>query len=221
MGDSTIEQEGFVLPPNIEPETAILYKRIQMGAPIEELQKHLDRDPKLEGFLNAAAFERRLGNLLKKGVKGVLMAVDMDYFKQFNDSQGHLAGDRLITLAAELLHNQTRTHPPTQEQKEQRLNLNQDQDLLGRLGGDEFAVFFVGAERPDAIKAAERVRSNIVTKAREAFPSYSSEQTMSIGLAPVMPNDTTEALRERADQALYKAKEGKDNGNVADSIAIA
>lgn len=216
-----IEQQPPQEPSYIEPGTLELYKGIIEGVfPVDALQDRLDAEQGLEGFLSHSAFERRLGVLLSKGVKGVLMAVDLDYFKQFNDTQGHPVGDSLIQLAAQLLRRQTRTSLPTQEQREQRQNPNQPLDLLGRIGGDEFAVFFVGASESDARASAIRVRENIVTEARKAFPNYEREQTMSLGLTPVKPSDTVQTLRQRADKALYKAKKGRGSPDIVDSIVI-
>lgn len=209
------------IPNLIEPETVLLFKRIQLGeATLEELQHRLDKDPKLEGFINGAAFERRLENLLNRRVTGVLVAVDLDLFKQFNDSEGHPAGNEMISIAARLLHGQTRTTPPTAKQQEQRQNPNQDLDLLGHVGGDEMSVFFVGASLPDAIAAAKRVRHAIVIEAKKTFPNYGSEQTMSLGLSEVRTGDTSQALQQRADEALYEAKKGKGSKEIIDSIAI-
>lgn len=195
---------------DVDSETLKLYQAIRAGtASVTDLQRILDRDPLINNVLNIRGFERRLERYLKVGVRGVLIAVDVDEFKRFNDSQGHPAGDSLLKISARVLHEQTRTHEPTQTQLEQRSQRNTEKDLLGRAGGDEFLVFLVGATLPDAMQAAKRIRRNMVTAVRQYFPEYGPEQTMSLGLSEVRPDDTIKTIRQRADQALYKAKARK------------
>lgn len=208
----------------IEPRTKDVYEGIVSGKyTTEDLQDLMDSDTLIENFLNIRGFERRLESYLQTGIDGVLVAVDVDDFKKFNDSQGHPAGDVLLKMAAEILREQTRVNPPKDESHEQRQQRNEEYeelDLLGRLGGDEFAVFLVGASIPDAIKAAKRIRHAIVAAVKQLFPDYGPEQTMSLGLSAKLTGDSALAIRQRADQALYLAKEGKESTYPEDAIAI-
>lgn len=205
------EQEKIItLEPDIEPETLELVEKIRAGTlGPQDLQARLDRDSLIEKFLNVKGFERRLEKYLKAGVKGILVAVDVDDFKNFNDTEGHPAGDRLLKKAAEVLLKQTRIILPTTTARKQRHKQYEEMDLLGRVGGDEFLVFLVGAQMPDAIEAAKRIRHSINEEIKQDFPNYGPEQTMSLGLTAVRPSDTVLSFRERADAALYVAKEGK------------
>ena len=207
---------------DIEPETEETYRRIQAGTfSATQLQYLFDRDKIAEGFLNTRGFERRLARYLEAGVEGVLIAVDVDDFKRFNDNQGHPAGDLLLARAAKVLLEQTRISQPTAVQLEKRRHRDAKKDLLGRVGGDEFLVFLVGASLADAEQASIRIRTNIVRVVRQYFPDYGPDQTMSLGLTPSrLDDDTVQTFRQRADQALYLAKTGKGTENPEQSIAI-
>lgn len=218
--DSTAERSR-TSSPDIDPQTQAFYDGIKTGSvSIEEFQDRLDKEPALEHFLNSAGFEKRLRKYLERGVTGVFIAVDLDNFKLFNDTNGHPAGDNLIQVAAEILAQQTRVKQPPAHQQEQRRQQYEELDLLGRVGGDEFAVFLVGATMPNAIRAAKRIRCSIVGVVQAIFPDYGPEQTMSLGLSEIRIGDTAKDLRGRADKALYVAKQGKGSGIVEASIAV-
>jgi len=212
---------GLLEREDVDSETSQVYEGIRNGTlEATDLQKLFDTD-KLTGFLNLKGFERRLERYLVKGVKGVLIAVDVDEFKRFNDTEGHPLGDRLLQTSAQVLLHQTRLNPLDIRHPEHRhLERTQEHDLVGRVGGDEFLVFLAGAEMPDAIKAAKRVRSAIADTAKQRFPSYKPEQTMSLGLTAVRPSDNAGLLRQRADAALYEAKKGRGSGIIEESIAV-
>lgn len=220
IGRETRQGLGTLLETDIDPQTKEVYEGIRSGAlTITALQNLLDAD-RLTGFLNTRGFETRLESYLARRVTGVLIAIDVDDFKRFNDTKGHPAGDSLLKRSAQVLLEQTRTDSSTEDQPNRRHKRDQQKDLLGRAGGDEFLVFLVGAEAPDAINAAKRIRRAIVTAVRKQFPDYGPEQTMSLGLSAIRPEDNIATLRQRADQALYVAKQGKGSGIVEDSIAI-
>lgn len=195
---------------DIDPQTIEVYEGIRTGTfSALQLQWLLDRDPLIDRFLGIRGFERRLEYYLKKRIKGVLIAIDVDDFKLFNDSQGHPAGDSLLKRSAKILFEQTRVSNPTAVQQELRHHRDEEKDLLGRTGGDEFSVFLVDASMHDAVNAAIRIRHHLADAVRQEFPGYGSDQTMSLGLSAVQPEDTIETIRRRADKALYLAKNGK------------
>lgn len=205
---------------DVDPQTLEIYEQIRAGAfSPAQLQWLLDRDNLIDRFLCTKGFERRLNDYLIRGIKGVLIAIDVDDFKAFNDSQGHPAGDNLLKRGAKILFEQTRISNPTAAQIEQRHRRDEAKDLLGRTGGDEFSVFLVGASLRDAINAAIRIRHNLAAAVRREFPGYGPDQTMSLGLSEVKPEDTAATIRQRADQALYIAKSG--GGSIpGESISI-
>lgn len=164
-----------------------------------QLQHMADHDP-LTGLLNRRRFEgelrRQLSEMARYGTQGAAIVLDVDHFKQVNDSLGHSAGDELIVSVSHILRSQLR-----------------ETDLLARLGGDEFAILLPRAERDEA----EAVASKLVTAVREQAAVLSGERprqiTISVG---VMMLDARERLTAAdvivdADLAMYDAKEaGRD-----------
>ena len=176
-------------------------------------------DPLIEGVWGVSRFERRLREYLTKGVSGVLLAVDVDDFKIFNDTQGHPAGDELLKLTAKILQEQARTHEPTPSQQERRQTRFPQLDLVAR-AGDEFLIFMVGAGAEDGVLAALRMRKAIAKEARQQFPNFPGEQTISLGVTLPVPGDDVKSLRYRADLALYQAKKGKGSKDPNKSVVI-
>ncbi|MGE5656380.1 MAG: diguanylate cyclase domain-containing protein [Actinomycetota bacterium] len=122
-----------------------------------------------------------------------LLLCDIDYFKQYNDTYGHAAGDICLTLVAQAL----------------RQTVQRSTDLVARYGGEEFVVILPKTDRAGAISVAQKIQIAI----QELQPShffYAKECsiTLSIGIATVIPRTETTplALIEAADRALYKAK---------------
>lgn len=210
--------------PDFEPEVPgehqEIYRGVQEGRLTpQQLSRLLDRDDLVPELLRVGGFERRLEKYIEKGATGTLIAIDLDDFKRFNDTQGHPAGNDLIRLAGKILLEQTRSHTPSPEIAEKRQNRRQEFDLLAR-GGDEFFVYLVGAHIPSATIAALRIRRRIVREVQQLFPDYGPEQTMSLGLAYPKEGEDSRTLLQRADQTLYKAKQGKLTGRVKDSVEV-
>jgi diguanylate cyclase (GGDEF)-like protein len=122
----------------------------------------------------------------------VAMMIDIDHFKQVNDTYGHATGDDVIRTVALTLRNHVR-HP----------------DLIGRYGGEEFAVLqtWTGG---DPVLAGERLRA---ATAAQAVPTAAGpiQVTVSIGTAVLTSDDDLETLLDRADSALYAAKQAGRN----------
>lgn len=202
------------------PGVEKIYRQIQTGEiSVAQFSKMLYADGVVPEFLNVGGFEITLQEYLKKDITGTLIAVDVDYFKAFNDSEGHPRGDDLLRLTGKILHEQTRTSEPPKEIKDKRQNRQEEFDILAR-AGDEFLVFLVGAEIDEAVLAAKRIRIAIEEEARTEFPNYPNKQTMSLGLTALKPDDTVRSIRQRADQALYEAKKGRGSEEITDSIAL-
>ncbi|MEW6099251.1 MAG: GGDEF domain-containing protein [Pseudomonadota bacterium] len=115
-----------------------------------------------------------------------LGVVDIDHFKSVNDRFGHLIGDEVLLLVARILRSTFRF-----------------QDRLYRFGGEEFVVLLRCGSEDDAAQAFERLRHNVE---RYAFPQV-GRVTASIGFTEVKPGDTPTAAFERADRAVYVAKQ--------------
>jgi len=112
--------------------------------------------------------------------------IDIDHFKRVNDTHGHLIGDEVLLLLARLMRTSFRFN-----------------DLLYRFGGEEFVVLMRCAAAGDAARAFERLRDNVE---RYAFPRV-GQITVSVGFTEVRAADTPSSAFERADQAVYHAKE--------------
>jgi diguanylate cyclase (GGDEF)-like protein len=136
-------------------------------------------------------FEREVTRALHSNKALCLMMIDVDNFKAFNDQYGHTAGDSVLVAVAEALREYLR---PT--------------DLVARFGGDEFAVLLPDVQLKQARQTAERIRQQI---AGLSPPSLSTAVTVSIGIADRTERDDVATLVQRADAAMYDAKEGGRN----------
>jgi diguanylate cyclase (GGDEF)-like protein len=120
------------------------------------------------------------------GGSAVLLMFDVDHFKGINDSLGHAAGDRALTLVSTGMTENLRA-----------------EDVPGRLGGDEFALLLRSADVPVAIGVAERIVQAVQRRATEQkLPRL----TLSFGLVQVLPGEGLDEALRRADQALFEAK---------------
>jgi len=136
-------------------------------------------------------FEREVTRTLHSKKALCLMMIDVDNFKLFNDRYGHIAGDRVLVAVAEALREYLR---PT--------------DLVARFGGDEFAVLLPDLMVNQARQTAERIRQQITGLSPASLPTAI---TVSIGIASKTENDDVATLVQRADAAMYDAKEAGRN----------
>jgi diguanylate cyclase (GGDEF)-like protein len=127
-----------------------------------------------------------------------MLLIDADYFKIFNDSFGHQAGDQALIGIARSIAQST----------------NRAGDCAARYGGEEFAVLLPGISAEEALIVAENIRRRV-----EALPAEPAALTVSIGVASMEPLVTTEWSRlvEAADKALYAAKDAGRNQSVISS----
>lgn len=153
----------------------------------------------LTGLFNRRWLEQKLWRLMQRYVRSnrplCLIMVDVDHFKQFNDSQGHVAGDSALCAVGKALIQHLRPL-----------------DVAVRYGGEEFTVVFPETDSPGAAVAANRLREaiaemDIIGPDNTLLPRV----TVSIGLAEITPDDTPKTLLQRADTALYQAKKNGRN----------
>lgn len=145
----------------------------------------------LTGVLNRRGFNKQAENMLSHAWRHHLpltaLVLDLDYFKQINDTHGHEAGDRALKLFARLLEETCRTG-----------------DLVGRLGGEEFGVLLLHNSAPAGIAFDQRLRNRLQT-IRMAELGFALDY--SAGMAVLLPAETRlPDLMARADAALYLAK---------------
>jgi diguanylate cyclase (GGDEF)-like protein len=122
-----------------------------------------------------------------------LIMLDIDYFKKYNDTYGHQAGDECLIKVATALSD----------------SMRRPADLVARYGGEEFVIVLPNVELNEATKFSEKIRADIEDlKIEHRLSSISPFITASLGVASILPsNDSThEALLQSADKALYNAK---------------
>jgi diguanylate cyclase len=173
---------------------------------INQLQKHLDAvrteiltDP-LTTVSNRKHFDQAIVKAIADAAEGgtalSLVMIDIDHFKKFNDTYGHLTGDQVLRLVAlSLKHNV------------------KGQDLVARYGGEEFVVILPNTALRQATTVADHIRRAVMH--RDLVKRSTGENlgyvTISIGVAELRPGDTAQTLIERADSCLYAAKHGGRN----------
>jgi len=173
---------------------------------MQELERQASQDS-LTGLSNRRRFEEDLAAAMARsrrdGSRGALLMLDLDRFKQVNDSQGHPAGDRLITEIAGVLRQRTRAS-----------------DSLARLGGDEFAVILPRCSREEARLTAEAIADEVRNHDSEAALE---PVTVSIGVAMFGddPRTSVATVVSEADAAMYGAKDdGRDAVRIFDPVAL-
>ncbi len=163
----------------------------------KELHFLATRDP-MTGCLNRRAFsdqfEKLFNRARKEGTELSCIMVDLDHFKLVNDNYGHATGDIVIIMLGEVLKSNIRKF-----------------DLVGRYGGEEFCLVLPGQTMDEAYTVAERIRLRVKDESRKRF-EVGPHITASLGIASIFDNpETTDALNNLADQALYVAKESGRN----------
>jgi diguanylate cyclase (GGDEF)-like protein/PAS domain S-box-containing protein len=159
-----------------------------------QLRYMADHDP-LTGLFNRRRFEeelqRQLGLVSRYGPDGALLMLDLDHFKEVNDTLGHHAGDRLIRSVADLLRRRFR-----------------ETDVLARLGGDEFAILLPRANRAEAEHLAEIIVEAVRNEVELANGDRNHRVTTSVGVTLLDdPSLTWEEVVANADLTMYEAKE--------------
>ena len=164
---------------------------------VTTLRKQVVTDP-LTGLFNVRHFRKSLEHELERtrrtGMTTALIMVDLDHFKNINDTWGHESGNQVLQAVAQLLQDQTRKL-----------------DICCRYGGEEFAVILPSTELMLARQVAERCL-NALRETVIPLDETDLQVTASIGVA-VADNSaqTAESLIENADECMYEAKRGGRN----------
>ncbi len=167
--------------------------RKRLAEELEDMTGRSRRDP-LTGLWNRAYMQERIENVIEEGAKGALFIMDIDNFKVINDQYGHMAGDNLLKVFAELLQ-----------------QCAGEKDMICRIGGDEFLIF-VG--EPYSRVELGRYAFEIITSMCEKMEQmeYDISPSVSIGLARVPEDgDDFKTLYSNADKALYYVKQNGKN----------
>jgi diguanylate cyclase (GGDEF)-like protein len=190
--------------------------RLVLETANQRLRRLVAVDP-LTGIANRRQFDRVLDREVRRVRREQrplsLIFLDLDEFKHFNDTYGHVHGDEVLRRVARLLDESFR----------------RGGDLVARYGGEEFAVILPGVDAHRAGLYAERLRRRIWRMAISCGPGESAERiTISGGVAAIAPgtigchDSAPDALLRAADQALYKAKcQGRNRIAMANAPAPA
>lgn len=176
-------------------EEAVAKRTEDLQALNEKLQYLATRDS-LTGILNRGSFFETAQQLLdlsqRQKSTASFILLDLDFFKQINDTHGHFIGDKvLIHLTQTLLH------------------FLRKSDVFGRVGGEEFAIFLPDTSLDDAFRLADKIRQEIRDSVLE-IDGKTVTYTVSLGVESSQPEDRRiDELFKRADLKLYGAK---DNG---------
>ena len=174
---------------------------------IDFLQNELDKAKSqsetdgLTGVYNRQAFDAQIVEDVRgrdgRWAPFSLLLLDLDDFKKINDTYGHLTGDRVLVAFAQKCRQSIRSN-----------------DFIARYGGEEFAIIMPGASLRNAAKKARQICDSIA-RTRYALEGGRSDDylsiTTSIGVSTLEKNDTPTGIIDRADKALYKAKNNGKN----------
>lgn len=185
-----------------------------------ELEEHLDRSTEvmsmlqkdldhvrreavtdsLTGLANRKAFDMAYGTIVRESQNTkqtfALLMIDIDHFKNFNDSYGHQVGDQVLRLVAKTLKDGVR-----------------GKDIVTRYGGEEFALLLPNTPLSAGVAVANNLRKAVATKdvVNRSSGEVLGQITMSVGVAEYIDGEEIETLMERADKALYAAKKNGRN----------
>lgn len=161
---------------------------------LEDQLRELATHDSLTGAVNRRHFvellERERERSLRSGTSLTLCMFDADHFKNVNDGYGHVAGDHVLTAIVAAAQSQLRAA-----------------DVLGRLGGEEFGILLPDTDLVGGAVLAERVRSAVAARRVPTGDAREIEVTISVGVAQLQDSEPFESLLQRADRALYVAKD--------------
>ena len=162
-------------------------------------------DP-LTGISNRRAYDERFEieySRWKRNHEPLTLAImDIDHFKNINDTYGHPIGDKVLKVVAGRIQQQVR-----------------ESDFFGRIGGEEFAFILVNSQIEDALEKVETLRKS-VEECNFRVKKKKFQVTISVGLSSFKSRDSIESVYQRADQALVKAKQTGRNKCLSDQEEI-
>ena len=194
-GDEEILKKISLLNNALSNKTRKLSKK---NKELEKANKRIEKLSKtdvLTGLANRRHFmdyfEKMMSQAHRHSTSLSLVIIDLDKFKDINDTYGHGAGDDVLSSLGKLLDSEVRK-----------------EDLVARIGGEEFAILLTQASTKEAYSYAERIRQRVQNMDVSSVPK---EISASLGISTLKENDDTESMMKRADEALYEAKESGRN----------
>lgn len=174
-----------------------LEQRTEQLLDANEKLEHLTLEDSLTGIYNRRYFEREFEKAWRIARRDqarlALLMIDIDNFKNYNDSYGHAAGDACLREVARLI----------------KQVLHRPGDIVARIGGEEFVTLLPGIDQEGALRVAQTIQSDLqAARLEHASSPVSQYVTVSIGICLTRPggDETSLALFQAADKALYKAK---------------
>ncbi|QTA79928.1 Two component system response regulator, GGDEF domain-containing [Desulfonema limicola] len=184
----------FVFKPVRFEELLLRLKRVLKERYLKEELRKLAITDDLTTLFNARHFYKQLKMEVDRSrrYKHILslLLIDIDYFKSYNDTYGHLAGDKVLARIGQVIQSSLRR-----------------MDSAYRYGGEEFTIILPDTGGEEAIKAAKRISSAINSERFKPVPEKEIYITVSIGIAEYCAGEELEAFVKRADKAMYKSKE--------------
>jgi len=183
-------------------EERLLLSKSEIGnlqQSLEAIRAESLTDP-LTGLGNRKYFDRMIEQAVQHALAGneplSLLMFDIDHFKSFNDSYGHLTGDQVLRLVAMSLKQTIK-----------------GQDITARYGGEEFAVVLPNTALRQALTVADHIRRAVMAKElkKKSTGEILGRVTISVGVSMLKQGDDTDSLIERADACLYAAKRNGRN----------
>ncbi|MEM8536905.1 MAG: GGDEF domain-containing protein [Pseudomonadota bacterium] len=176
------------------PASFFIWSQVRKNARLSaELQRLVNRDRLTDVATRDFFFEKMSAD---PSAFGTSLMVDIDYFKDVNDTFGHFAGDIVIARVAEILKTNTRKH-----------------DIVCRFGGEEFVIFLYDHDRQAGFETAERMRKAIA-ESLISIEKHEVRVTVSIGGSLKERVKDLERAIQEADRALYRAKTGGRNQTI-------
>jgi|GEM_PF-2605800 len=184
-------------------------KEVQKGhLALKKYRDLLEKISRMDGLTGLAnrryfdeVFAKEWRHALQTGDLLTILLLDIDFFKKYNDSYGHLAGDACLQQVGTVLNE----------------SLKEAGDFVARYGGEEFVAILLSKTQKDALHVAEKVRGNIeALKINHQMSEVCQYVTVSVGVATVRPDKdmTPASLVDKADNALYQAKRENRNSVV-------
>lgn len=195
----------FVVKPLRYEELLLRVKRVmrereltaERNRMLDELQKMAVTDG-LTALYNSRHFYHQLELEIDRSVRYrhplSLLLIDIDHFKEYNDTYGHLEGDKVLVRFSQILKSCLRAN-----------------DSAYRYGGEEFTVILPETGAEEARTVAQRIRATLEAEVFHPRSGPPVSKTISIGVTEYAPRETLEAFVRRADEAMYRSKEAGRN----------
>ncbi|MFQ5626393.1 MAG: GGDEF domain-containing protein [Methyloligellaceae bacterium] len=196
QGTKTMAQTNAEITANLETTRAQV---TQLEDCLKVAREETARDP-VTGLVNRRQFDLLLDEAILKAAESdrptSLLIADIDHFKTFNDTHGHIAGDSALRYVASCIKANAKS-----------------QDTAARIGGEEFAIIMPNTSIEHAVGVAERIRHLIYSRTlvKKVTKEEMGRISVSVGVTQLLEGDTADSFLDRADMCMYNAKKAGRN----------